>query len=802
MSPTEPTRRSSGVLRRSIAAVLLLVPALLVGSAPAAGQGIDLFGGKDGGTLGAAAPTKAGLKLETSLTTDRFEAGATAMLAITVTIPNGFHLYSMDPGYSANTKIKLDATPGLEPIGEFRPDHPPKRDFDATLEQEVEKFTGRVTWSRVFRIVDPAAAKVAGTLSGTYCNTGDGGLCLLAREKFAATLIQAAPMPAHASDAVFTAVKTPQVGGKPGPATLRFSLSPEDAKPGDQVTLSATMTLGEGWHTYSLTQPKGPGALPTTFTLKQSRGLTPVGERFTADKQPHHSTLETDQGATPIEEHSGTVVWSRQFRVDEAGYGVEGAVRYITCEAGKCLQPQTVAFALGNLEGAGPVPTAIASDSADPLAEEFATTGSPEASLPLFLGLAFLGGLILNIMPCVLPVVAIKAMSFVQQAGEDRGRILALNSVYAAGVISVFLFLAALAALPEWFGAVFSLLGLEGNRFAWGGLFQSQGFNAAMACLVFVMGLSLLGVFEIPIPGMIGSAAGAAQKEGLTGAFLTGVFATLLATPCTGPFMGTTLAWSVKQPATVTFLIWAMMGLGMASPYIVFGLIPGAVKLLPKPGAWMLYFKQFAGFVLMATVVFILSWIKTTYLIPLLVVLLGIGLAAWMIGMVQISHSATKRRIVSVAGLVLGFAVALFGYQLTVEPTHKLAWEPFSTARVNELRGEGKTVLIDFTADWCSNCITNERLALNTEGTKSFVEKHNVVPLRADYTDYADEITDWLERFDRQGIPLTVIFPADRPNEPIILDGVFTQSTLLKRLDEAVKAPAVAEAGVKTAEMR
>ncbi|HEX6987616.1 MAG TPA: thioredoxin family protein, partial [Planctomycetaceae bacterium] len=424
-------------------------------------------------------------------------------------------------------------------------------------------------------------------------------------------------------------------------------------------------------------------------------------------------------------------------------------------------------------------------------------------SLPLYLGLAFLGGLILNVMPCVLPVVAIKVMSFVQHAGDDRGRVFLLNAVYAAGVISVFVFLAALAALPQWFGWLFEGLGLSGDRFAWGGLFQSETFNLVMACLVFAMGLSLLGVFEIPIPGMIGSAAGAAEREGLTGAFLTGIFATLLATPCTGPFMGTTLAWSVKQPAAVTFLVWATMGLGMASPYLLFGLVPGAVKLLPKPGGWMLQFKQFAGFVLMGTVVFILSSVNARFIVPALVMLLGIALALWLIGMVQFSHSATKRRVVSLAGLALGAAVAVFGYQLTVEPTHKLAWEPFSTQRVNDLRAERKTVLIDFTADWCVNCLTNERLALNTEDVKAFVEEHGVVPLRADYTDYSQEITDWLDRFDRQGIPLTVIFPADRPNEPILLDGLFSQGKLLEKLEEAVRPPAVARAnGMKTAEAR
>ncbi len=799
MSINEPTRPSCRFWWPFVVVLIVAVVSGFPGLSRA--QGIDLFGEQGQNDLvGGGTPTS-GLTLETSLTTDRFEPGGTAMLSIQVEIPSGFHLYSMDPGNAANTKIELETTPGLEPIGEFRPDHPPKREFDATLDQEVEKFTGRVTFSQVFRINDPATAKIAGTFRGTYCSTGAGGLCLRANEKFATTLIQAAPLPAHASDVVFTSIRTPELGdNQPGPATLRFSLSPENAQPGDQVTLSATMTLGKGWHTYSLTQSPGPGALPTTFTLKQAQGLTPVGSAFSPDQKPQLGTLETGDGERAIEKHSDTVVWSRQFRVDEADYGIEGAIRYLTCEAGRCLQPQTVAFALGHLDGAGPVPEAIARETADPLSEEFVSPGMAETSLPLYLGLAFLGGMLLNIMPCVLPVVAIKVMSFVQQGGEERGRVFVLNAVYAAGVISVFLFLAALAALPHWFGWLFTSLGLETGEFGWGGLFQSDVFNVMMICLVFAMGLSLLGVFEIPIPGMIGSAAGSAQREGLTGAFLTGIFATLLATPCSGPLIGPILAWSVRQPPDVTFLVWATMGLGMAAPYLVFGLVPGAVKLLPKPGPWMVQFKQLSGFVLMGTVIWLMSILNTTMYVPLMIMLLGIAVGLWMIGMVQFSHSAMKRRLVSVAGLSLGVAVAVLGYQLTLEPTHKLAWEPFSTERVNELRSEGRTVLIDFTADWCANCKVNERIALNTEDTKAFVEEHDVVALMADYTEESPEIREWLDRFQRNAIPLTVIFPADRPNDPILLDGVFTERALLDKLRDAVQPAIVADATLQTAE--
>lgn len=792
MSVTVLTWRSTGLPRRPI----LLAVLLLLTAVPAAGQEFNLFG--DNLTPGKPAT---GLAVEASLTAERLESGAVGTLSVSAMIPKGYHLYSMDPGYTGRTKIDLAKTTGIEPLGEFKADHPPKRRFDSTLEQEVEEYEDRVTWSRPVRIVDPSAAKVEGKLTGTYCSTGAGGMCLRANESFAATLAQVDPQPGQAasSSASFTSVETPEVGGKAGPATVRFSLSPEDAQPGQNVTLTATMTLGEGWHTYAVNQRSVAGAMPTAFTLKQTKGLTPISDSFVADQEPEAKT--NDAGASVLE-HGGTVTWSRQFRVDDAGYGVAGSIKYVTCRDGLCLRPQTLAFNLGDLDGAGPVPAALPAATADPLSETFETSDSAQSSLPLFLGLAFLGGLVLNIMPCVLPVVAIKVMSFVQQAGEDRGRVFALNAVYAIGVISVFLLLAALAALPEWFGWFFEGLGLSGERFSWGGLFQSETFNLIMACLVFAMGLSLLGVFEIPIPGMIGSAAGATQREGLTGAFLTGVFATLLATPCTGPFMGTTLAWSVKQPAAVTFLVWATMGLGMASPYLVFGLVPGAVKLLPRPGAWMVQFKEFAGLVLMGTVVWLMSSLNTKDIVPLLVMLLGIAFTFWLIGTIQFSPSTAKRRIVSAAAVALGLGIGAFGYFLTLEPTNKLAWEPFSTQRVNALRAEGAPVLIDFTASWCANCKVNERMALNTADTKAAVEKLGVVPLIADYSDESPEIKEWLDRFGRDGIPLTVIFPANRPNDPILLDGLISQRTLLEKLEEAVRPKPVATTAVKTADAR
>ena len=373
-------------------------------------------------------------------------------------------------------------------------------------------------------------------------------------------------------------------------------------------------------------------------------------------------------------------------------------------------------------------------------------------------------------MPCVLPVIAIKVLSFVQQAGEDRGRIFLLNATYSLGVISVFMLLATLAAFAGT---------------SWGGQFQSVEFLVAMSALVFVMGLSLLGVFEIPIPGFVGSSAGGHQ-EGLGGAFMTGIFATILATPCSGPFLGPTLGWSIQQPPTVIYMIWGVMGLGMASPYLLFGLFPGAVRFLPKPGNWMIRFKQIAGFIMLGTTLFLLSILDEAYLIPTLVMLLGIGLGVWMTGNLYnlASPPATRWKVRFSALCIVGL-ISSYGYHLA-SADEKLHWEPFTPAAVAEALKNGQPVMVDFTADWCLTCKVVEKATLNTDSTREVVDAHGFVTLKADWTDGSDEIRDLLNRLGGDSIPTLAVFSPARPTEPIVLRDAWSQSTLIEQLQTVV----------------
>ena len=663
----------------------ILVAVLGVSSHPLQAQLEDLF--NQGDALGR---TMAMEDPEVNVWLEPANAGPgdVVTLSVNVVLPEGLHTYSMNRDYGGATVIDISDTAGLEPVDkQFTPSHSPEVVFDPNQKKSLEEYTEQVTWTRKYRIprdADPNSVSIAGELDLKVCSFAK---CTPYTKPFRVALADmSVPVSGAGSENShpFVFEETPEIREKPGPATVRVQISPENAAAGEEVTLRVTVAMQEPWHTYSMTQ-KPKAATPTTIELEEISGLAAIESGFTPSHAPQPFVLEGLEDLDPLEVHHGEIHWTRRYQVlpgTAAGqFGLKGHVRYQLCTNAKCLSPTTVEFALGELGG----PTASATEVTTASTGTETAEQVSAAELPLYLLYAFLGGLILNVMPCVLPVIAIKVMSFVQQAGESRGRILALNVTYAAGVISVFLVLATLAVV----------VGL-----GWGGLFRHSGFNLAMACVVFAMGLSLLGVFEIPIPGFVGSAAGSQQQEGLVGAFCTGILATLLATPCSGPFLGTTLGWSVAQETHVTFLVWAVMGVGMASPYLMFGFFPSAIKWLPKPGDWMVRLKEFAGFVLMGTVIFLVSIIDEALTIPSLIMLLGIALGLWMIGNLYTLNSHINHKwTVRVSAAVLTAMICTFGFSLSRQGI-ELPWQPFSQATANESVSKQNVVLIDFTADW------------------------------------------------------------------------------------------------------
>ena len=807
-------------LRMSLAFLATSVAMLLATWCSAQDQPFkDPLTGKTASSKRSNRPSKPAL-LKVSLAEDKGEF----LLSIHLDVPPGGHTYSTEPGFSGATRIKLIQTEGLEPVEEkFASDHEPKLEFQDG--EMVEKFKDSVTWQRRFHLKPDAKRSDIRILSQVRYQICDALSCTPYDETFFATAeapaeviasdpaklaefksrFQPAALPtpvtpkvAEVDDESATAPKpfeiklVPQRGKVADPVKVRFRLSPEDAKPGQSALLSVTMELDEGWHTFALDQDPNNAGLPTLIELTSLNGLKPAEEKFSPTLAPE--IAKTDDGKSQRVHHK-EITWTMPVSVEKAEYGIAGTLRYQICREGQCRPLKGVPFELGHIAKAveppkrgpeittttppqPPIAPPPGSDDGGPTigGEKIVPrTEEQTESLGLFLVYAFLGGLILNVMPCVLPVIAIKVLSFVQQSGQSRGRVLLLNLTYSLGVIAVFLLLASLA--------VFAKLG-------WGNLFQKTEFQVAMSCVVFAMGLSLMGVFEIPVPGMVGSAAGHQHQEGPLGAFLTGIFATLLATPCSGPFLGVTLGWSVKQPAHITYLVWSVMGLGMASPYILLGFMPGWVKFLPKPGNWMVTFKEVCGFILMGTVIFLMSSLKANWLLPLLILLLSIGFSLWMIGHLYTINSPDRRRwtVRTLAALVSGVGCWMAMGLADEKPgTHELPWQAFDGVKLKEELRKGRTVFVDFTADWCLACKSNKKLAYNTADTLDRVQKHNIVAMKADWTDGSPAIEEWLNAFDSVSIPLAAIFPAGDPLHPIILRDIVVKNEFLRKLDEAVE---------------
>ena len=680
-------------------AAFLLVLAAVFATSPARAQvdlGLQFGGGDDENSFG---------KTELKVTLEPKDAkpGDIVTMKVDLNFPPDSHTYSQDKGFGGRTKITVEKIVGVTALGDgFVPDHKPESKDDPILGQVVEVFEKPVIWTRKFKI-DPKAklsdVLLEGKVSFQVC---DKDTCKPNLEKFSLRLTEP-------PKAVFES-RFPEPGARSKPVQWIVTLSPKNAKVGEKVTLKLAAKIDGGYHLFGLDQDSKNLGLPTRITEKFLTGLKPSGEGFRQDRKSEVH-FENDNGKKLEQRyHHKEVSFFRDYVVTKdgaAGYGVAGQARFQFCDANSCT-PGKVDFSLGTVNAsATPVGTAgtgATSGQGTGASTTASTTGAAaaggllqkleirepggadkDATLATYLLYAFLGGLILNVMPCVLPVIAIKVLSFVQQAGEDRRQILMLNATYSLGVVFVFLFLATMSAFASW---------------GWGGLFERAEFSITITAFVFVMALSLLGVFEIPIPGFVGNAAGTTKKEGPTGAFLTGVFATILATPCTGPFMGTALAWSVKQTPATIYMVWGMMGVGMSTPYLLFGLFPGAVKYLPKPGNWMVTFKQVSGFVLLGTVVFLLYGLSDKYVIPTLIMLLGLGVGLWMIGnLYNLSSPKSWRIKMRVFALVVAGLISSLGYYMATAEDH-LKWKPYSEETLAQKMKEGNIVMVDFTADW------------------------------------------------------------------------------------------------------
>ncbi|WP_293373460.1 protein-disulfide reductase DsbD domain-containing protein [Nevskia sp.] len=398
----------------------------------------------------------------------------------------------------------------------------------------------------------------------------------------------------------------------------------------------------------------------------------------------------------------------------------------------------------------GPVALVPVSAQPPPKLEEAAIPAAPPAYL-LVLLLALLGGLVLNLMPCVFPVLSIKAISLVDARGSSARKQRSHALAYTAGVLASFLGLA---------GLLIALRG-SGAAIGWGFQLQHPGFVAALAYLFFAMGLSLSGVVEFGTR-LMGVGQSLASAEGYRGSFFTGVLAVAVASPCTAPFMGTALGYALSQPAIVALSVFAALGLGLALPFLAIGFVPALAKALPRPGKWMENFKQFMAFPLYLTTVWLL-WVLggLTDRNGMTVALLGLTLIAFALWLWNRSGVVpTVLKFAAMASAIALLATPLLAKQLAgpAAATGGSAHEPYSEARLGELRAEGRTVFVNFTADWCITCKVNERVALASSRVREAFAKGQVVWLEGDWTREDPLITQTLERFGRSGVPLYLVY--------------------------------------------
>lgn len=391
---------------------------------------------------------------------------------------------------------------------------------------------------------------------------------------------------------------------------------------------------------------------------------------------------------------------------------------------------------------------------------------------------AFIGGLILNLMPCVFPVISIKALSLTQKAHGERSAIRKEGWLYTAGVVATFMVLTGILLAVKAAGA----------DIGWGFQLQSPIIVGLLALLLFAVGLNLLGLFEVG-SGLQNTGGGLAQKDGALGAFFTGVLAVIVATPCTAPFMAPAIGFAFVQPTVMTVAIFMALAIGFALPFLALSYAPNLLRMLPKPGPWMVRFKEFLAFPMLLAAVW-LVWVLSLQsgdrgVGKVLISMVLIGFAIWALkGRKGLSKALAAAALIG--AIALPFTLRAQDASASVSSQTAEVWSP---ARITELQAEGKNVFVDFTAAWCVSCKVNERLVLDTDATRALFAQTNTVKMIADWTNKDDAIAQELARHGRSGVPLYLVYRADgglgadnNAVSPQILPQVLSQSVLREAL--------------------
>ena len=572
--------------------------------------------------------------------------------------------------------------------------------------------------------------------------------------------------------------------GYEGTILLPLTLTPPDGlQPGTQITLSATADWlmckescmpGRARVNLALpvaSTPPAQDAATVAELAKQSAPAAPTGAQTLAAWSAGNAVKLAVAGVELREPHFFSDDGLVDFEAPQP-LSHDGETTILTLARAAKSQGTQLAGVLAYTDDAG----AYRGLRVDlPIADKAPTNAAPALGLGA-LALAFLGGLVLNLMPCVFPVLGIKILGFVNQAGNDRRKVTLHGLAFTLGVLVSFWALAGLLAV----------LRTGGEQLGWGFQLQSPGFVFALAATMLVFALSLSGVFEF---GLGATAIGGRlqTREGWAGSFFTGVLATVVATPCSAPFLAPALGAALAMPTGQAFVVFTAIALGLAAPYLLLSIFPQAVKALPRPGAWMETVKQILAFPLYATtgyLVWVLAGQATENgLLAAILGLVAIAMGTWVYGrLTQPGASQVRQRL----GLVGGLALLAAGVWLGLPKTpaaDAIVWEPWSPERVAALRESGRIIYIDFTARWCATCQTNKRLALGDADVRRAFRERGVVALKADWTNKDPRITEELAKWQRSAVPFNLVYRPDRP-EPVVLPEVLTAGAVIEALRE------------------
>ncbi len=574
--------------------------------------------------------------------------------------------------------------------------------------------------------------------------------------------------------------------------------SPAALSPGKKFELLIAVEVKNNRHIPS-NQPGTPKLTPLELYLNRVPDVSFDKPVFPTVGQRSDSALGT------VNEFGGTFEIRVPGEIDAqaaAGpYPIRGVLKFQTCDdKGACSAPEALAFALVDLGtkkgdagiGQGLPANPAVSPTTSPQGLDEAGSFVDRFGLVGLFAACFLYGLFINATPCVLPLLSIKVLGFVQQAHESRGRTLALGLSFGAGVILFFVVLGLLASAGK-------------------NILQYPIAVIALGTVVTALALSMLGVYTLQVPSAAVSLEQRFGREGALSSFGKGALAPVLGFACTGPLLAGAFGWATQQPPKIAILAFVMAGLGMASPYVLLGANPNWLSFLPKPGNWMITFERIMGFLLLGMVVLLLHPLSTQIgsdgLEWTLVFLVVVAMACWLLGKIDFSMTtaARWRYRISAAALVLLVSGVIYGWAYPLDEAHErqrrlakqtgrvhpedwsngIPWQVWSREAVESAVQSGRTVFVDFTSASCTNCKVNKLVAINTVEAKAKMKSMGVYAFQGDFSFDDPEIAAQLGRFHRPGVPLNLIYPPGRLDSPIVMAPLFTKEELLRRLDEA-----------------